>query len=175
MNDQKSQGFLSAIAVPIGEELQHHHALPPYQKAVARASYGASLLGLCGFPAVVFDQATFPPVVIMVWAGVSGLGLLLLVVGVKGARGPRDVMTAFWSIALPAGGWWGLSAWQGPQVFNNIWVQWIATAVLFTAAVRLFLALRGMPGDARKMVDADIQANEFNWNAPPPKRKFWQG
>ena len=153
------------FAASIPQEFQRHHNLPPHQKAAARASYGAFILGLCGYAAAVFGPyaSDFPPPVLLVFAGIAGFGLLLLVVGVRKARWPRDVMQAFWAVALPVAGWWALSAWQGPQVFTNIWVQWFGTGFLAVALVHLFLALRGMPGDARKMVDSDIAANTLDW------------
>ena len=105
MNDAK--GPMSALGIPIAEALQKHAALPPYEKAVARASTGAGLLGFCGYAGWMFGPAaaTIAPPMLLGCAGLAAFGLLLLVTGLRNTRGgPRDVMGAFWALAAPVGG-----------------------------------------------------------------------
>jgi len=114
------------------------------------------LLGLCGYAVKLFGASalSFAPPVLLGFAAVAAFGLLLLIVGLHGARGgPRDIMGAFWALAVPVGGWFGLSAWFGPEVFNILFVQWIGIAVLCSCAVRFLIAAR-LSGDSsalRKM------------------------
>jgi hypothetical protein len=157
--------FGSAIADAVN--LFRRQRPSPQHDAAAQASSGAFLLGLCGYAAVAFGpyRATLPPSAVMVWAGLAGFGLLLVAVGVRGARGPRDVMMAVQAVALPLGGWWMLRTWQGPHVFDNFFLQWLGCGCVPVAALRLFLALRGVPGDAQKNVQRHIEQNETVWRS----------
>lgn len=161
MSDPRIVGPLSAIAVPLGDAAQQFKASSPFRQSVGLACFGAITLGFCGEAALLFGPAasTFSPVVLLVFAGVAGVGLLLFVLGVRGARGPRNVVMALSSVATPGGLaaaiWWL----GGPETFQNIWVQLIGVPFLLGFTVRLYLALRGMPGDAQRNVRRHIEQN----------------
>lgn len=156
MSDPRIVGPLSAIGVPIGDALQQHAASPPFQKNVGLACFGTIVLG---YAAMLFAARAFPPLVLL---GVGALGLGLLAVGVHGARGPRDPGMALSSVATPAGLIAALWVFAGPQVCRNVLVLFLPFLAGF--AVRLWLALRGLPGgNAQAMVAANIEANDFDW------------
>jgi hypothetical protein len=146
MSDPRIAGPLSAIAVPLGDTAQQFKASSPFQQSVGLACFGAITLGFCGEAAVLFGPAAsaFSPVVLLVFAGVVAVGLLLFVLGLRGARGPRNTVMALTSVATPAGLaaaiWWL----GGPEAFHNIWVRLIGLPFLIGFAVRLYLAARGM-------------------------------
>src|SRR5271155_3348106 len=132
MSDPRIQGPLSAVAVPLADALAKHAALPPFQKNVSRAAFGAGLLTLCGYAAVTFGPAVhrYPLYYPLVWAGLVGFGLLLLVVGVRNARGPSDVMHAFWAIAVPAGCAGALWYFGWLALLNNVYVRGFVYAIV---------------------------------------------
>lgn len=167
MSDPRIAGPLSAIGTPIAESAQRFAASGPFNQAVGLACFGAIFLAFCGETAAALGTAAlarWSPVALAVFAGVAGVGLLLLVVGWRGARGPRNAVMALTSIATPcllAAGVWCI---WGPQAFHNPLVQWIGAPFLIGFAVRLVLSLRGISGNARKMVDQNIKANELDWD-----------
>ena len=121
MSDPRIKGPISAVVLPVSDSLQQLGTSPPFQKHVSLACTGAILLSLCAFAALVFgrDVATFSTETLLGFAAVVGFSLLLLVVGMRGARGPRDPTMAISSLATPAGVaavlWWL----GGPEIFSN--------------------------------------------------------
>jgi hypothetical protein len=99
------QGPLSAVGIPLAGGLQLHAASSPFKQCVAYASWGAILLGFYGYGYTVamIDVSTLPGPWLLGFAGAAGVGLLLLGVGVRGSRGPRNTTMALSSVALPAG------------------------------------------------------------------------
>src|SRR5712671_2835549 len=68
------------------------------------ACFGAIAISFCVETAAALGTATlssWSPVALAVFAGVAGVGLLLLVVGWRGARGPRNAVMALTSVATP--------------------------------------------------------------------------
>lgn len=55
MSDPRIKGPLSAFAVPVGDEL--HRPKSPFERAFARASFGAFLLTWCIYTAVTLGHA----------------------------------------------------------------------------------------------------------------------
>ena len=167
MSDPRIVGPLSAIAVPLGDAAQNFRASSPFQQSVGLACFGAITLGFCGEAALLFGLAasSFSSVVLLVFAGIVAVGLLLFVLGVRGARGPRNPVMALTSVATPGGLAVALWAFGGPPAFHNIWVQLIGIPFLIGFAVRLYLALRGMPGDAQKNVRQHIEQNQVVWRS----------
>lgn len=186
MAEQK--GFLTAIAEPLAEAAAQHRASSPRDKSFTRAGGGAFLLTCCAYAAVWspvflgdrFDTliAAFlrspmhPPVSLLVWAGVTAFGLLWLWVGVRGARGPRDVMAAFWAAVRVAlfgcalGLQWYLPRDWGDLVpLANLVLHGLYLGLLAEGAVHFLLAMRGMPGDAQKNVRQHIEQNQVVWRS----------
>jgi hypothetical protein len=167
MSDPRIVGPSSAIVVPLADAAQQFRASPPFQQSVGLACFGAITLGFSGEAAVLFGPAasTFSPVALLVFAGIVATGLLLFVLGVRGARGPRNGVMALTSVATPGGlavALWWLG---GPQAFHNIWVQLIGIPFLIGFVVRLYLSVRGMPGDAQRNVRRHIEQNENVWRS----------
>lgn len=175
MSDPRVQGPLSAIGVPIAESIAEHQRLPPYEKNVARATLGAGLLTWCGYLAAAFGDGArqFSDVVLWVWAGCALLGLLWLAVGLRNARGPREMMAAFWSGAVVAVcGWllWHEAYPSGWGPLGAFILKGCYLAMLTSCAVRFWLAVRGMPGDARKIVRQQIEENRVVWRSARRRR-----
>jgi len=155
------QGPLSAVGLPIAESAQRFAASGPGQQSIGLACLGSIVLSFCGETWAAVGSAALSS-----WwfAGGAGVGLLLLVVGWRGARGPRNAVMALTSIATPcllAAGVWCI---WGPQAFHNAAVQWVSFPFLIGFSLRLVLSLRGISGNARKMVDQNIKANELDWD-----------
>jgi len=160
-SDSSSQGPITAILTPIAEHFARHAALPPYEKAIDRAVYGAFLLGVCGYTGVSLG----PYLPGSWWLGliaVGGFGLLLLVVGLHGARGPRDAMTIFWSLIFAGGGWWAVVHWL-PGLWVNFFGRGFCVGLLCGGAIRLYIAVRGPGGSAHGMVAENIDQQEWKW------------
>lgn len=150
MSGSRIEGPLSALGSAIGDEFAKHHALPPDKKALARAEYGAGLLGVCGYLGL-----TVGPYLPGSWQlgilAAAAFGLMLLVAGVRGALVQRDGMTAFWCLALLIGGAWAVATWC-PGLWGNFFGRGICIGTICATLARLFLALRGVGGDAERAV-----------------------
>jgi hypothetical protein len=125
-------------------------------------------LTLCIYAAAIRPHASseYPPAALWIWAGCTGFSILLVWVGLRGrARAPRDFVRAFFSVAGPVGTGWALSALAGREVFDNYYVHGFFLAWAVGSLVECWFALRGVPsGDAETMVNANIAANEFDWD-----------
>lgn len=166
MSDPRVQGPISVVAVPLADALAKHAALPPFQKNMARAAFGAGLLTLCAYTAVTLGKyaQTCPPLYLLIWTAAAGLGVLLLIVGVRGAQGQRDVMAAFWPVVVLAGCGWALWHFGGPAIFRDFYVRGFGLALLASTAVRAWLAMRGVSGNAEQMVRQQVEQNEVPWH-----------
>jgi hypothetical protein len=152
------EGPISAIVAPIAEAIAQHNALPPDQKNRARASGGAGLIAFCLYSLITAPHLVFSELIVLaIWAGLAGFGALWLYVGVRASFGPRDIMAAFWSGV-------GILFFLGLMVFGayppNNWLMtnfllkglYIGSAA--ASAMRLYLAVRGMPGGSLEQVRA---------------------
>jgi hypothetical protein len=157
-------GPLSAIVAPIAGELAKHHSLPENKKSENRAYVGAFLLGTCGYVAVRLapQAANYPGEWKLALAGVIGFGLLLLVVGARGARGPRDWLGAFFALALPVGGFIAAMNYA-PELLDDFYVRAFCVGIAAANTVRIWLAIRGNAGNAQKLVHQQIAQNEISW------------
>jgi hypothetical protein len=165
MSDPRIQGPLSILGVTAGDAGQKFAASTPFQKFVGLACLGAVVLGFCGFFAEAMFTPGTSPTARLVFCGIAAVAFLLLGIGVRYARGPRDPIMALTSIATPAGLALGLWCIWGPQVFHNGLVEFFGIPFLIGFALRLFLSLRGMPGDAQRNVQRHIQQNEVVWRS----------
>jgi MFS family permease len=164
MSEPRIHGPLSALAAPIGEQLSQHQSLPPNKQAGNRAYLGAFLLGACGYVAVTLgpEAARYPDDWKLGFAVVAGFGLLLLVTGWRGARGGRDIVLAFFAVAVPLGGFLAVLNWA-PQVLEFYPARAFCVAIASANVVRFWLAVRGPGGDAQKIVHRQIAQNEITW------------
>jgi hypothetical protein len=163
--DPRIVGPLSAVAIPLADAGQKFTASAPFQKFVGLACFGAVVLGFCGFFAGAVFSPGNQPSVRLVFCGIVAVAFLLLVLGVRYARGPRDPIMALTSIATPAGLAAGMWFIWGPQAFSNPLAHLLGIPFLIGFALRLFLALRGMPGDAQRNVRRHIEQNEVVWRS----------
>jgi hypothetical protein len=163
MNEVK--GPISALGGPFLETLAEVQRLPPNKQALAMATFGAFTVTACGYVAVTLGPfaAAFPASAITWWTGIAAFGLLLVAVGVRGARGPVATLEALWTLAVLIGGGW-LIATYAPSIWANYYGRGFCVSMIGAGTVRLFVTLRGVRGDALKMVKADIAAKEFSWD-----------
>jgi hypothetical protein len=159
-SDPRLAGPLSAIGTPIADSAQRFAASGPFHQSVGIACLGAIALAFVGETAAALGTVAlsrWSPVALAVFAGVAGVGLLLLVIGWRGARGPRNAVMALTSVATPgllAAGVWCI---WGPLAFHNPLAHLLGVPFLIGFAVRFVLATKGIPGDARRMVNRQIQ------------------
>jgi hypothetical protein len=188
---QQPYGIDSAIkdvGDNIAQNASRYHALPPLKKNRFRAGAGAGLIALglytvIGRYGIVFaDWLSF-----VIWAAVVGFGVLWFSVGISGARSPREVMSAFWSIIAVV--IFGFLAFVAVHLLDgsdfNFFMEGFFVAGLVGSIVRLWLALRGMPstsldavkaqqahGRARDASQAEAAAKLNENAAPRPQREF---
>jgi hypothetical protein len=122
--------------------------MSPFQKNVEIACGGAIGLG-CVAENFSYAVKNFPPPVLLGFAGFALGALVLLVIGVRRARGPRDAGMALGSIACPA--FFGTLLWAiVPEAFHDdALVRLFIVPFPVGFAVRTWLALRGLPDNAQ--------------------------
>ena len=174
---QQTPGPLSAVAQIVAD----HVNSPPLQKNRTRAAFGAVLVTGCAYAAwwapvvlggrltdvimATLDGSGRAWQALLIWAGAFAFGVLWLVVGIKGARGPVDIMAAFWSAALPIGGALALVKWGDPSiVLDNVVLRGLCLSLGAGFAMEFFLSVRGFGGSALPLVTENIAANEFQWD-----------
>jgi hypothetical protein len=152
----------------LAQEFQRHAARTPPQKAFARTSYGSLILAACAYTAVTLGPDAlnqYPSSWIAAFAAVSGLGLLLFIVGLRGPRMPADVMTYFWSlfwaVAFAAGSWW-LAVYQ-PDWWDNAFVRGFCLSFACAQGLEFLLLLRPASGNAEKIIQKQIDQTAINW------------
>jgi len=155
------KGPLEAIVTPFAEQAKLYATLPPYERAVARAEYGAFLLGVSGYVGLTVG-VSLPGSWLIALTVIGGYGLLLLATGSHDARGRRDVMSIFWSLVVIGGGWWVVTHWL-PDLWADFYGRTFCIGALCSTAVRLYLALRGLGHHAHRLVTEDIAAQEWKW------------
>jgi hypothetical protein len=171
------QGVGAELGRAVGETIAAHMALPPRLKNIHRAAMGAWLLvavaysiwwsrAFIGWPAGTLltfflqhpaSAAAIVWLPLALWAGAGVLALLWLVVGISGARGPRDTMTIVWAAvrlgivaALLGCGIYLPRDWHWPLV--NLALRGFYLAYLAACAVELVLLMLGPP---RRALQAD--------------------
>lgn len=171
--DPRIVGPLSAIAIPLADAGQKFAASTPFQKGVGLACFGAVVLGFCGFFAgPMFSPGILPPAR-LVFVGVVAGALLLLVIGMRMARGPRDPVMALTSIATPAGFAAALWLWGGPEVFHNGLVEFFGIPFAIGFVLRLFLSLRGGHGSARRVMRRAMRERNAPLRPATGRRRFF--
>jgi hypothetical protein len=181
------QGPISGLVKPIFEGIAQHNALPPDQKNRARASGGAGVTVFCLYAVIAEPRIVFGAwLAFAIWAALFGFGALWLYVGVRAAIGPRDIMAAFWSAI-------GILFFLGLMIVGaylpddwlvvNFLLKGFYIAGVADCAMRLWLAVRGMPGikleevraqqahgRARAATEAEAAARLGEQPAPRPRQ-----
>ena len=178
------KGILSAIAQPIGEEMNRHFNAPPLRQNQDRAVWGTAILTGGAYLANAFlldERAGFwrgmhiyfhmlgaiwaDSWPYYVWTGAMLFGLLWVYVGIRNSRAPRQIMTGFWGAAWAALGCAGL--WYGWYIDDYPTVNWFLKGIylmIATGAGMLFwLAMRGTGPGAMRLIQQQIarQAKVF--------------
>jgi hypothetical protein len=189
----EQKGLISAIAEPIAQGIAQHQASAPHEKNRTRAGLGAALIVACIYIAVwadvflgdsfgglivaFFQAPLHPPVALLIWTAGVSLGLIWLWVGLRGVRGPRDVLATFWAgvrVALFSCAllWrWYLPGQDGWVLLLNLVLHGLYLALLAEAAVHFLLAVRGPRGDAAGLVARQIERASILWRTGR-QRKF---
>jgi hypothetical protein len=163
MSDPQIRGLLSAVGTATGEALAKQHALPPDARNANRAYTGAFLVGTTGRILLGPEASSFPDEWKLGLAGAACLGLLLLVVGWRGARGARDPLGALFALGVPACGWVAVTNYA-PALLALPFASEFCTGIFLAALVRCWLSIRGPgTGNARQAVRHEISQNEIIW------------
>jgi hypothetical protein len=178
------------VSDSINREFIRYAARPPLRKNLFRAGGGAGLIAFCLYipfelnvrggisvanMTLALIRAPMTPteiwIPIAVWAAALAFGLLWFVVGVKGARGARDVMQAFWALILTgifaALLWWGAYL-PRDWVLANYFLQGLYIAGIVGSFVRFWLSVRGLPG-------GEAGSGQGATGARPRSRRVVQG
>jgi hypothetical protein len=163
--------------------------LPPYQRALRRATDGAFVVTLtlyagAWFPAwlghsvgdlfsaFLRTPSNLAPA-FLVYAGALAIGLLQLLTGILVARrgGDRDLMSAIWSGAVVIGcyclmhwDWYAPPGYGFPGNLANIFIKGLYLAALAAALVRMWLSLP-RSGNALKVVARHIERSAVVWRS----------
>jgi hypothetical protein len=182
------RGPFSGLGVPLLDALEQHRRLPQPQKSTAGVGMAASSLAWLVYlrddvPAFVRgfvggDLADYPLLAawlpFAVWAGLTGLALLWLVMSWQMAQGPRNAFAAIWRLLL-AGVcvvllqrevWpddWPFAAW----LLKGLYWGWLAAQ-----CARLLLAAHPFGGgSAQRAVNRQLRRNQTVLGRPPRLRR----
>jgi hypothetical protein len=181
---QEPKGIFSAIAQPIGEEMVQHLNAPPLRQNQDRAVWGIALLtggAYVAYTFMVIERAGFWEAERLylralhapwencwpfyLWGGAMLFGLLWVMVGVRGSRAPRQIMTGFWAMAWTVFG--GAALWYGWYIDEYPVVNWFLKGlylmIVTGAAMLCWLAMRGTGPGAVRLIQQQIarQAKVF--------------
>jgi hypothetical protein len=172
------KGILSAIAQPIGEEIAQHLNAPPLRKNQNRAVWGTMFLTFgvyVGYSFYLIGRAASLPELVRgyfralhaplddswafyAWGAVMLFSLLWIAVGLRGSRGPRDIMGAFWAFVWLAV--FAAALWYGWYLDDSPLVDWFLKgfyiAFVAMAAMHVFLCVRGPGRGAAHLVQQQI-------------------
>jgi hypothetical protein len=164
-------GFLTNIAAGLKEEKQGYNAFPPSAKFEVQGSWGAAFVvtGACLALKFGADPASYPEEVVIGWCAMMVIGALLFCRGWRGARGPRNSITALLAIAQPIGGGLALLHWM-PDLLTDPLVQSLAAGLVAKSLTTFLFAVRGPGGDAQKIVNRQIYQNEIHWQGVKRRR-----
>ena len=138
----------------VSEELKQHAHATPAVKASNRGYVGAFLLSGSGFLFVADDFASYPEDLKIAVAVAAVLGLVLLWTALR-THNQREPLAAFFAIAEAVGLFLAVHSWA-PQLLDYAYVQGFFVALGCANLVRLYLAVRGPGGGARRLVAKDI-------------------
>lgn len=100
-----------------------------------------------------------------VWGAVFLFACLWVYAGVRRARGPRDIMPAFWSLVFAGGCAYALftGAYLDDAPALNVWLRGFYFATLAASLMALFIFTRGTGGNAARMVEQQIERQAIPW------------
>lgn len=163
MSEHRNSPGIAAPLVVLADELRAHQALPPDKKNANRAYFGSLICGTCSYLALAPDVPSFPDGEWKLgFAAVFAWGALLLVIGWRGSRGARDILGAIFAVSIPAIGFF-LAANYAPDLLQDTYVRAFCTGIISANLVRCAICLRGVGGNARKLVAKDIGLGEWRW------------
>jgi Ni,Fe-hydrogenase I cytochrome b subunit len=169
------KGIFSAIAEPIGQEMAQHLNAPPLRRNQNRAVWGTLLIaggtyvGYSYVQGISLDEAVHGYIGVLhrpfdeswpfyAWGAAMLFGLLWVVVGVRGSRGPRDTMATFWSLAWLAGA--SAALWNGWYTADYPGLNWFLRGgyimAIAGALMMFFLVVRGSGRGAAHSVQTHI-------------------
>ena len=173
---QEPKGILSAIAQPIGEEMSQHLNATPLRQSQNRAVWGTALLTAGAYAAwtLLIKHSGFweserfylrslhqpweDSWPYYLWGGAMLFGLLWVVVGVRGSRAPRQIMTGVWAAAWTAAGCAAL--WYGWYIDDYPVANWLLKGlylmIVTGAAMLCWLAMRGTGPGAVRLIQRQI-------------------
>lgn len=179
------KGFLSAVADPLAQAMVDHANAPPVRKNQNRAIFGTWLLVAGGYlghgviaarnvdvgasamqfavhPITFSTELDWP---VVAWGAVMLFALLLLAVGLRNARAPRDIMPIFWDLVWTGGfvaalyrGWY-----LDDRPAANFFLKGFYIASLAALLMSLFLSLRGPGRRASSLVEDQIERQSRPW------------
>lgn len=168
---------LRELSQSISQEIGAHINAPPQRRNQNRAEWGAGWLaaGIYAAWPFVWRNRTSPAELVQfyiralhrplddswpfyAWGAVMLFAMLWVAVGVRGSRGARDIMVAFWAlfrIALA-----GVALWSGWYIDGYPVVNWFLKGfyiwVAGSSAMLLFVAMRGPGRGAVPLVQRHI-------------------
>ena len=162
----------------IGQGIAEHVNAPPLQKNKNRVIWGTWLVTFGCYVAYTLKMAnrnigTIDLVRVYfrilhepldqswpfyAWGGVMLFGLLWVTVGMRGSRGPRDTMMAFWSLASLA--IFGAALWYRWYPDDYPTVDWFLQGFYIAGAtssvMALFVSVRGPGRSAARLIQQQI-------------------
>jgi hypothetical protein len=164
--DPRVVGPLSAIAAVLADEATAQGRRPPQAQRQSRAGYGATLLSGCYTMLDVCGPLARGPLDLFqyAWWGCAALGLYWLLAGLFGrARGP--LVGGLSLFAEAAGASWLLWNHIYPAAMPHaaFVLHGVYLSMLCAVLAQFLAALIGPRGDARRLVDENIDENEFDW------------
>ena len=150
-----SPGLISAASGVVSDEFKQHAHAPPAVKASNRGYLGAFLLSGSGYLFVADDDfVSYPQDLKIALAVAAVLGLLLLWTALR-SHNQREPLVAFFALAEGGGLFLAVHSWA-PELLTSFYVQAFFVALGCANLARLYLAVRGPGGNARKLVVNDI-------------------
>ena len=150
----------------------HGHAgLPPREREFIRGGMGGGLLAVAAYlflaplPGRVFsrEHLLIAVAVLTVW------GLFALAVGIKRSRGNRadstEVAKCLLPLAAGVAGFYGLHVVGGLPLPMIVVIAAYCIYLIASGITGIVLALRGVPGDARKLVAHQVEEKTVVWRS----------
>ncbi len=160
---------LATVVEPFIDEAVAQSRRPPHAQRQSRAGYGASLLAVCYATIGVYGPlARWPvePVFRYAWWGCAVLGVCWLLAGLLGReRGPLIGRLGLFAEAACTSWLLWKHIYPADMPLAAFLLHTAYLAVLWSALAQILSALIGPSrGDARGLVDANIDENEFDWD-----------
>jgi hypothetical protein len=147
-----------------------HAGLPPREREFIRGGRGGGLLAVAAYlflaplPGRVFsrEHLLIAVAVLTVW------GLFALAVGIRRSRGNRDsteIAKCLLPLAAGVAGFYGLHVYNGLAPLLIVVIAGYCIYLIASGITGIVLALRGVPGDARKLVAQQVDEKTVVWRS----------